>query len=302
MSGNKNRTPNYKRKRALTAWLFLLPFLCLFTVFTIYPVVQGVWVSMNNWSLMGRLKFVGADNYVKMFHDHKFIEALQHTCIFVVMCVPLVSFMALVLALLANRPTKFKKFLRVSYYLPGILSVSVASYIAKYAFSPYNGLVNGVLRSFGLITTESEPLWMQDYPLVWFTVVLMTCWWTLGFPMLLYLSALQDISPELMEAAEVDGANARQQLFHITLPLLRPTIFLVVLLQIIASFKVFAQIQLITGGGPASKTRPLIQYIYEQAFDKNKMGYAAAMSYSLFAILCVVTLIQLKFQNKMEAD
>lgn len=300
MSGNKKKTMNYRTRRTLTAWIFMLPFLALFTVFTIYPVVQGVWVSLNNWTLMGRQKFVGLDNYVKMFKDHKFIEALQHTCIFVVMCAPLVSVMSLILALFANRPTKFKKFLRVSYYMPTILSVSVASYIAKYAFSPYNGLINGILRSLGLITTENEPLWMQDYPLVWFTVVLMTCWWTLGFPMLLYLSALQDINPELMEAAEVDGANARQKLFRITLPLLKPTIFLVVLLQIIASFKVFAQIQLITGGGPASKTRPLIQYIYEQAFDRNKMGYAAAMSYALCAILCVVTIIQLKFQSRME--
>ena len=119
----------------------------------------------------------------------------------------------------------------------------------------------------------------------------------IGFPMLLYLSALQDISPEIMEAAEVDGANARQRLFQITLPLLKRTIYLVIMLQVIASFKVFGQIRLITKGGPANKTRPLIMYIYQQAFDKNKLGYAAAMSYALFLILIVCTIVQLKLQK-----
>ena len=131
----------------------------------------------------------------------------------------------------------------------------------------------------------------------------MTIWWTVGFSMLLYLSALQDISPQIYEAASIDGATKRQQLFSIVLPLLKPTTYLVVLLQVIACFKVFGQIYMITVGGPAGSTRPLIQYVYETAFKKNNMGYAAAMSYVLFLILVVLTIVQKTIERKgAEAD
>ncbi len=286
-----------QRKATLTALLFILPFFILFTIFTVYPIVQGVWVSLSKWSLMGFQKYVGLENFEKLLGDSKFWASLKHTTTFVVLLVPLIVVLALVFALFANRPVKYRKFLRVSYYLPGVLSVSVASFVAKYTFAPYRGLVNGILRWMGLCDTNTEPLWFNSINLSWVVIVLMTAWWTVGFPMLLYLAALQDISTDIMEAASVDGASESQKLFHITLPLLKPTIFLVTLLQIIASFKVFGQIRLITGGGPASATKPLIQYIYEQAFDKNKLGYAAAMSYILFLILVVCTLVQLRFQK-----
>lgn len=281
----------------MTALIFILPFFILFTVFTVYPIVQGVWVSLNKWSLMGRMSFVGLDNYERLLGDSKFWAALKNTCFFVIICAPLVIVISLVLALLANRPVKYKKFLRTAYYLPGVLSVSVGSYIAKYTFAPYRGLVNGILTFFGFCNTSTEPQWFMSTELSWAVVVIMTVWWTAGFPMLLYLSALQDISPEIFEAASVDGATSSQKLFRITLPLLKPTILLVTLLQVIACFKVFGQIRLITGGGPASSTRPLIQYIYEQAFDKNNLGYSAAMSYILFVIIAICVLIQLKVQK-----
>ena len=286
-----------QRRAAATAFLFILPFFILFTVFTVYPIVQGVWVSLNKWSMMGRQSFIGFENFHRLFSDAKFWDSLQHTCLFVVICAPLIVILALVFALFANRPARYRKFLRVSYYLPGVLSVSVASFIAKYTFAPYRGLVNGILKWAGACTTSTEPLWFMSTPLSWAVIIIMTIWWTIGFPMLLYLAALQDISREVMEAAAVDGASPRQQLFQITLPLLKPTILLVTMLQIIACFKVFGQIRLITGGGPSNTTRPLIQYIYEQAFDKNKLGYAAAMSYILFAILVVCTLVQLRLQK-----
>ena len=294
---NNHSMKKRKRRATATALLFILPFFLLFTIFTVYPIIQGVWVSLNKWSMMGRQKYIGLENFEKLFADSKFWASLQHTCFFVILCAPLIVVFALVLAIFANRPVKYRKFLRVSYYLPGVLSVSVASFVSKYTFAPYRGLVNGILKFFGTVTTSNEPLWFMSTNLSWIVIIIMTIWWTVGFPMLLYLAALQDISREIMEAAAVDGASPRQQLFHITLPLLRPTIFLVTMLQIIACFKVFGQIRLITGGGPANTTRPIIQYIYEQAFDKNKLGYAAAMSYVLFAILVVCTLVQLRLQR-----
>ncbi len=286
-----------ERKAMITALCFILPFFILFTIFTIYPVVQGVWVSLNKWSLMGRQKYVGLDNFRKMLSDKKFWDALKHTCLFTAITAPLITILAMIFALLANRPVRYKKFLRVAFYLPSVLSVSVGSFIIKYCFAPYRGLVNGILTSMGLVTATTEPLWFESTPLAWAVVIIMTIWWTSGFPMLLYLSALQDISPEIQEAASVDGATETQKLFRLTLPLLKPTILLVLLLQIIASFKVFGQIQLITGGGPSNTTRPIIQYIYQTAFDKNNLGYASAMSYALFLIIAVCVLIQLRLQK-----
>ena len=289
-----------KRRTFLTAIAFILPFFILYTVFTIWPVIQGFYVSLHKWGLMGKQSFIGFDNYVKFIGDKNFWKALKATTFFVIITKPMLVILAMVLAMLANRVTKMKKSLRIIYYLPSVLSVSVASFIAKYVFTPYRGLVNGVLHSTGLIAADVEPQWLQDPNLVWITISVMTVWWTIGFSMLLFLSALQDISFDIYEAAMIDGASSKQLLFYVTIPLLKPTLWLVSLLQLIACFKVFGQIQLITGGGPGSTTRPLIQYIYETAFGKNNMGYAAAMSYVLFAILLVLSIVQQTLQRRGE--
>ena len=289
-----------KRKTFLVAMAFILPFFILYTVFTIWPVIQGFYVSLHKWGLMGKLKFIGFDNYTKFLGDKNFWGALKNTAFFTLITTPMLVITAMVLAMLANRTTRMKKGLRIIYYLPSVLSVSVASFIAKYTFTPYTGLVNGTLHSIGALPKDKELQWLQNPNLVWITISLMTVWWTIGFSMLLYLSALQDISNDIYEASAIDGATKTQQLFHIVLPLLKPTTWLVLLLQMIGCFKVFGQIYMITGGGPASSTRPLIQYIYENAFEKNNMGYAAAMSYVLFGILLVLSLGQQILQRKGE--
>ena len=289
-----------KRKTFLVAMAFILPFFILYTVFTIWPVIQGFYVSLHKWGLMGKLKFIGFDNYTKFLGDKNFWGALKNTAFFTLITTPMLVITAMVLAMLANRATRMKKGLRIIYYLPSVLSVSVASFIAKYTFTPYTGLVNGTLHSIGALPKDKELQWLQNPNLVWITISLMTVWWTIGFSMLLYLSALQDISNDIYEASAIDGATKTQQLFHIVLPLLKPTTWLVLLLQMIGCFKVFGQIYMITGGGPASSTRPLIQYIYENAFEKNNMGYAATMSYVLFGILLVLSLGQQILQRKGE--
>lgn len=296
------QSKNRKMKTTIVAVCFILPFFLLYTLFTIWPVIQGVYVSFHKWSLMGKQSFVGIDNYTKFIGDKNFWGALKNTCTFVVITVPLMVITSMCFALLANRPTKLKKGLRIAYYLPSVLSVSVASFVAKYMFSPYRGFINGFLHSIGVLGPNEELLWFQDINLAWISITAMTVWWTVGFSMLLYLSALQDISPQVMEAAGIDGATGIQKLIYITLPLLKPTTYLVFLLQMIGCFKVFGQIFMITGGGPAGGTRPLIQYIYEVAFNKGNMGYAAAMSYALFFILIVLSLLQQAIQRKAEKD
>jgi len=235
-----------------------------------------------------------------MFKDPEFWAALWHSTKFTIITAPIIVVLALVLALLANRRTHYKKFLRICYYLPCVLSVSVASFLSEYTFSPTRGLVNGILESMGLVNSDTAPLWFQNVHLVWFVIIIMTVWWTTGFSMLLYLSALQNVPEGVREAAEIDGATKTQTLFYVILPLLKDTTWLVALLQIIACYKVFGQIYIMTSGGPSNSTRPLVQYIYQQGFSKNAMGYSAAMSYVLFAILAVVSVIQLKLQRRKE--
>lgn len=287
-----------RRRTALIALAFLLPFLILYTIFTIWPVIQGFYVSLHKWGLMGKQDFLGFANYAKLLTDNNFWGALRNTLVFTVIATPLLVVTALVLALFANRPNRIKRGLRILYYLPSVLSVSVASFIAKFVFSPYTGLLNGILHAIGVLPAGQEIQWLNNPVLAMITVSVMTVWWTVGFSMLLYLSGLQDISPDLYEAAAIDGASKRQQLFSITLPLLKPTTWLVILLQMIACIKVYGQISLITGGGPASSTRPLVQYVYETAFKRSDMGYAAAISYVLFAILLVLSLVQQALQRR----
>lgn len=287
-------------KSALGIIAFLLPFTVFYALFTIWPVIQGFYVSLYKWGLMGKIKFVGMANYTRFLKDKFFWQSLGNTATFVIVSVPLLVILALGLALLANRTSKLKRFYRASYYLPNILSVSVISFITIYMASPYMGFVNGLLHTLKLIPANVEPQWLSNTSLTWATIAITTVWWTVGFSMLLYISALQDIPDQLYEATRIDGASKVRQLFSITIPLLKPTTYLVLLLQVIASFKVFGQIFLITRGGPGTMTRPLIQYIYETAFTKNDMGYASAMSYALFLILVILSALQIRLQNRRD--
>jgi multiple sugar transport system permease protein len=286
--------------RTLTAFLFLLPFFVLYTIFTIWPVIQGIYVSLHKWGLMGKIRFLGFDNYSRFLTDRYFWEALWHTTWFVIISVPLLVVVPLCLGILANRGFRMKKFLRIAYYIPAVLSVAVISRIAGWIFGAYNGFLSFLLHDWGILAPNQEIMWFQDISLIWLVVTITTVWWTIGFSMMLVISALQDIPEQLYEAANLDGAGKARQLFSITLPLLKPVIYLILLLQMIASFKVFGQIQLISGGGPGTATRPLIQYIYESAFRQSDMGYGAAMSYALFIILVALSYLQLRFQRKKE--
>jgi multiple sugar transport system permease protein len=226
---------------------------------------------------MGKIRFVGFDNYRLFLTDIHFWNALRNTTFFVILAVPSVIIAALTLALLANRPTRYKKLFRVCFYMPAVLSVSVISFMAIYLYSPYTGFINSVLRTLRILPEGVEIQWLMSIPHIWLVVTISTVWWTTGFSMMLYISAMQDVPAAVYEAAEIDGATKVQQLFRITLPLLKPTTYLILLLQVIASYKIFGQIYLISGGGPGTATRPLIQFIYQTAFRHNDLGYAAAM-------------------------
>jgi multiple sugar transport system permease protein len=286
-----------KYKVLIASTLFLLPFLILYLMFTIYPMVQGLYMSLYKWTIIRKMDFVGLANYKKMLSDSDFWGALQNTTFFVVVSTPIMVIAALILALISNRGSKFKKLFRVTFFIPSVLTVSVISYLAIFVLQPYTGLLNSFLHICGI---KAEPYWLADQHLAWISIIFTTIWWTVGFNMILYLSALQDVSDEIYEAASLDGATKTQSFFSITLPLLKPITKIIVMLQILASFKVFSQILLITNGGPGSATRPIIQLIYQTGFTRNSLGYASAMSYGLFVILVIVTLIQFRVTRERE--
>jgi multiple sugar transport system permease protein len=291
-----------RRKGGMTlaALCFIAPFFLLYTVFVIWPVIQGFFVSLHRWGLMGKGEFRGLRNFSRFLGDEIFWSSLWHTTLYVLINVPSALLASLICALLANRPTGLRKYFRVCYYLPNVLSVTVISYMARLMAAPYLGFVSTLLHSLGLLAPGKEIQWLMEPALIWIVVNSVSVWWALGFSMMLFISALQDIPSQIYEAAAIDGAGAARQLFSITLPLLAPAFYLVLMLKLIASFKIFGQVFLISGGGPGRQTLPLIQYIYETAFSRNDMSYASAMSYALFIILAALTFIQLKIQNRGE--
>ncbi|AIC94238.1 MULTISPECIES: carbohydrate ABC transporter permease [Shouchella] len=274
---------------------FLLAFFVAYVLFTIYPIFKGMQMSFFNWTLIEQQEFIGLTHYINVLSDPNFWEAFGNTSLFVLLSTPTMVILALGLALMANLNTRLQTFLRGSFFIPSILSVSVISFVAIFMLQPYTGVVNNLLQAVGL---NAEPFWLATPSLAWVSIIAVTLWWTVGFNMILFLTALQGIPDELYEAAEVDGATRQQMFWQITLPQLLPIGRLILLLQVLASFKVFAQILLITDGGPGTTTRPIILYIYEMGFQRYDLGYAAAMSYLLFMVLLVLSVIQLRLGGK----
>lgn len=276
----------------ITAIMFLTPYFAFFIIFTIIPIFLGIWVSFNKWSLVGREKFVGIDNYITVIKDPDFWSSLWHTTFFTIISTPVLVILPLIVAIILDQKIKGRTFLRATFFIPNILSVAVISSIWVFILQPYTGFLNYQLHLLGI---EKELFWLNDPILAWISVVLITTWWTSGFNMILFLAGLQNIPQEHYEAAIIDGATIWQAIKYVTLPELKSLIGLIIILQVIASFKVFGQIWLTTRGGPGNATRPIIQYIYETGFVSNELGLANAMSFLFFIILVILSVIQFKY-------
>lgn len=271
--------------------LFVLPFLVFFGLFLVWPVVQGLWMSLTDASLtLHDPEFVGFANYAEAFGDPDVWSSLGNTVLFtVISCVPLVL-VALAMALLVHSGLAGQWVWRLAYFAPYLLPVTVVTLIWTWLYQPDIGLGNQVLTSLGL-----EPVgWLSDESVAMWSVAALTVWWTVGFNFLLYLAALQSLPVTYDEAAALDGAGAWRRLWSVTLPQLRHTTVLVAMLQVLASLKVFDQIYILTKGGPNGSTRPILEYVYDVGFTGYRLGYASAVSYVFFAIIIVVSLIQLR--------
>lgn len=268
--------------------LFSLPYLIVFALFMVFPLVFGFVISFFKWDILSTPSFIGLENYISLFTDEKFYSSLWHTFEFVLMTTPVLLVMGFVMALAVTSTSPLKAVMETVFFIPYIFSMTVVATLWAWLMQKDFGLFNQTLTALGLerisfLTKEGNAMW---------SVSAATWWWTAGFNMVLFTAAIKQIPKETFESATVDGAGYLQQVFHITIPLVKNTTVLCLILQVIASFNVFGQVYVMTGGGPAGATRVLIQYIYETGFRYFKMGYSAAMSYVLFAIILICSLVQ----------
>ncbi|MDH2427328.1 sugar ABC transporter permease [Sphaerisporangium sp. TRM90804] len=274
--------------------LFVAPFMVIYAAFLVWPLLLGFQMSLSSVNIAGtNTGLVGFANYAEAFSDPQMWSSLWNTVVFTGMStVPLVL-IGLGLALLVHN-LRFARWLwRLSFFAPFLLPSAVVSLLwLNMIYQPNFGLLNGTLGT--------DILWLGDKGTAMLSVVITTVWWTVGFNFLLYLAALQSIPEHLYEAAAIDGASAWDKLRSITLPLLNRTTGLIVVLQLLASLKVFDQIYLMTGGGPEGATRPIIEYAYEAGFTGYRIGYASAVSYILFVLIVIVSLAQLRLLRRRE--
>ena len=274
--------------------LFSLPFLIVFFLFMVYPLIFGLYISFFKWNILGTPSFLGLGNYIELFKDEKFYTSLWHTFQFVIITTPILLLIGFLMALLVTGKSPLKKVEETVFFIPYIFSMTVVSTLWAWIMQKDFGILNQVIRILG-----GDPVsWLTNAKLAMWSISLATFWWTAGFNMVLMSAGIKQISKEVFESAIVDGASYAQQVIHITIPLLAPTLVLCLILQVIASFNVFGQVYVMTGGGPAGATRVLVQYIYETGFKYFKMGYSAAMSYILFLIILVVSVLQYALLGK----
>ncbi|MFN8077767.1 MAG: sugar ABC transporter permease [Kineosporiaceae bacterium] len=275
-------------------WLFLAPYLVVFTVFVLAPIAFGVWISFHEYDYtLERRPWVGLENYTGLLdgsspYAASFWTAMRGTAIFAAASVPLLLVLPLAVAMLMNLRLRGRTVFRAVFFAPYVLGVAVVALLWRYLLDTNIGLVNHYLDAVGLGGTTP---WLTQLPWAWISLVGVTVWWTLGFNAVIYLAALQDISPELYEAAKVDGAGAWQRFRNVTLPGLRPVLVFVTSVTIIASVNMFGQSYLMTQGGPGTQTRTAIYQIADTGLTNFNAGTASAMSMIFTVFLAVVSVV-----------
>jgi len=268
--------------------LFSLPYLTVYAAFLVFPVIYGFYLSFFDWNILSTKIFIGFKNYIEAFNDPEFLSSFLHTIQFVLISTPVIIVVGFIMALIAVRPTKAGKISETVFFLPYMLSTSVVGTLWAWIFQKNYGLANQLLKSCGL-----SPLgWLTDPHIAMTSIIIATLWWTAGFNMILFSAGMKQIPEEIYDAAKIDGADGLTTLTKITIPLLKDTSLLVLVLQIIASFKVFGQVYVMTGGGPYGTTKVLVQYVYKTGFNYFRLGYASAMSIILFIVILVVSALQ----------
>jgi len=291
------RRPQWRErdKQTLAAWLFLLPSLVGFVIFTAGPVIAAGVISLLEWNLFSPPSWAGLRNFARLGGDPTFWSALGNTAYFTFASVPLTILVSLALALLLNQGLRRVAVFRSLLLLPYATITVAVAFVWIWLYIPDGGLINAVLGLVGI----DGPDWLISETWAMPALIAMSVWKSFGFGMVVFLAGLQAIPQQLYEAATVDGSNAWQRFRNITLPMLSPAAFFVVVTSIIGSFQVFDQALIMTDGGPGSETTTLVMYIYRTGFENYDEGYAAAQSLVLFAFIAVITVVQFVLQRRL---
>ncbi|TDF98957.1 sugar ABC transporter permease [Paenibacillus piri] len=276
------------------AFLFLTPSLIGFLLFIILPTVSSFFLSFFEWDLLSEPRFAGLGNFETLAKDDLFGTILKNTFIFTIVTIPVGMIISFIVAVLLNQGLKGTNLYRTVYFLPVMASAAGSAVVWKWIFEKDFGLLNYFLGIFGI----NGPGWLTSTEWAMTSVIIMSVWKHIGFDMVIFLAALQGIPRDYYEAADIDGANAWYKARHITIPLVSYSTFFVLIMAIIRSFQIFDQMYILTKGGPGYSTQVLVYYIYTNAFEYFKLGYASAVAWVLFIIILIITLIQMKLQNK----
>lgn len=283
-----------RRGDGLSAVVFLTPTMIIFLTFILFPVIFSFYLSFHEWNMFSsEATYVGIDNYKRMLQSDEFWSVLKNTGIFTIGTVPLNMIVALLVAMALNKKIKGKKFLRTAFFAPVIISPVAAAVIWRWIYDPNYGLLNYGISFFGVDSIN----WLNDPTAAMFALIIMGVWKTFGINMVLFSAGLAGIPETYYEAADIDGAGKFTKFWHITLPMLAPTTFFIMIMSMISSFQVFDLVYVLTSGGPLGSTKVLVFYVYEYAFKFFEMGFASAVAYVLFVILIVLTLLQVRYMK-----
>lgn len=279
----------------IAGWAFVAPLILGISLFNLYPMMLSLYSSFTSWNGFGTHDWIGLQNFATISKDDIFWQTLRNTLYFTAFTIPLTMSIAFLMALLCNnRHLRARGFFRTVFFTPFVTNVVAISLIWSQLYTPGTGLIAKVLAIFGI----EGPSWLTSSTWAMPAVIIVAVWHGIGFPMLIMLSALQGIPNPIYEAAEIDGARGLARMFRITLPLISPQIFFVLITQIIATFQVFGIIFVMTKGGPANQTSVYIYNLYQKGFILGQLGYASALAWLLFILILAMTFIQLRIQKR----
>lgn len=282
------------KKNNLYAYIFLLPWILSFLIFWLYPLIYSFVLSFSEYkTLTNEIEIIGFGNYIKLLNDPYFYQALKNTTIFTFGTVPITCFLSLMFAvLISDVKGKFQEWLKSTFFIPSVTSLVVISLIFTNLYSG-NGYINSLLNMLGLPYPEKG--WLLEPSTSLFSIMIMDIWLSIGYYMIIFLSYLQTIPKDLYDVAELEGLNKRGQFWKITVPLMKPAIMFVLIINTIKSFQVFVEIYVMTKGGPLGSTNTLVYAIFDKAFNQfDQISYASAIAYVLFFILIILSILQMK--------
>ncbi len=290
MSGQRKKTFLIQRKKFLP-YLLVSPYLIFVMVFVVFPVFFCFFLTFHKWNIIAPMHFIGGENYSRLIHDRLFWKAIGNTLKFLALHIPLQLVVSLFLAQLLNQRIRAASFFRAAFFMPVIVSGVVITILWQQLFGFDTGMINRILAGIGM----SKVGWLVNPDVAIYSIAIMATWKNLGLYVILFLVGLQTVPQQYYEAAKMEGANAWQRFYHITLPMINPTIFLVIVLSTIGGFSLFIEPYVMTSGGPLNQTLSAVLYIYKQAFQYYNMGYSATLGFFYAIMIMMVVVIQKKF-------